>query len=240
MIEKPLRFAVIEDIPEHNNLFTRYLKNHWSDCVVKQLYDYPSAANAIDSSEFDVVVSDVMLGPGADRMGGVRIAKALDSKRTPLLIVSALKKSEIYSEVFEALGAWDYLEKPVVESDFLMQAELAVEYRRGQLQQTKLSGMQGGALVDPDLRIDFSSRIQVTWKMKRVHLTMTQTRIVEILSQSPNVPVRYEDMFAKIESGQNIENLRVHIMGIRIAFREVDPDFEKILSVTMFGYVWQI
>ncbi len=240
MAEPQLKFAVIEDIPETNRELTSFLKSHWHDCVVTQLYDYDTAVAALGSTEFDVVVSDVMLGPGGDRLGGLRIAKALDSKLTPLIIVSALEQPEVYSEVFEALGAWDYLEKPILKSAFLKQVELAVAYRQGKLQRDQIAQAEVTKERDPFLHIDFSSKVKVTWKGQRVRLSLTQTRLLDILSSAPNIPVKYDQMFEKIETGRNIENLRVHIMAIRDAFKEVDDTFDRIVSVTMLGYVWRI
>ncbi len=239
MSEVPYKFAVIEDIPSTNNDIKNYLIKRWRSCNVDQYFDYESAINAVSISTFDVVISDVMLGPGSDRLAGIKIAKELNLKRTPVIIVSALTKPEIYSEIFEALGAWDYLEKPVIEESLIKQVELALDYRNGLLEREMKELLSSSVnKFDPDLIIDYSSKIKVTWKNQRVRLSLTQTRLVELLARNPNIPIKYTTMFEKIESGQNIENLRVHVMAIREAFKEVDPKFDRISSVTLTGYIW--
>ncbi len=240
MSEIQHKFAVIEDIPSTNDDIKKYLIKRWQHCNVQQYFDYESAINGVSNHTFDVVISDVMLGPGSDRLAGIRIAKELNLKRTPVIIVSAMTQPEVYSEIFEALGAWDYLEKPVIEEALIKQIELALDYRNGLLEREMKELLSSSAnKFDHDLVIDYSSKVKVTWKGQRVRLSLTQTRLVELLARNSNSAVKYATMFEKIESGQNIENLRVHVMAIRDAFKEVDPKFDRISSATLIGYIWK-
>lgn len=237
--KRAYRFAVVEDIPEENDVFKGIIKTLWPDSIVDQYFDFPTAFEAVSTIDFDVVVTDVNLGGGTDTYGGAKIAKALDSQHTPLIIVSHLPEPKLHSDIFMALGAWDYLKKPVRESEFQKQLELAVAYRCGQLDRERIAQTRESRIGDPRLAIDLSARAEVTWDRKRVHLTLTQIRIVDILSRNPNVPIKYADIFELIDSGRNRENLRVHIMAIRDAFKYIDHSFNSISSVAMFGYIWR-
>lgn len=238
--DNPYKFAVIEDIPTQNDTLVEFLKRMWPTCKVDPFFSFEPALEAIRSNDYDVVVSDVNLGGGADTYAGIKIAKALDSRRTPLIIVSALAEPALHSDIFMALGAWDYLEKPIRESEFQKQLELAIAYRCGHLERERLEAQNRGGQRDPDLQMDLGARAQVVWRNRRVHLSLTQIRIVEILTRTLNEPVKYQDLFGVIDTGRNRENLRVHIASIREAFRSVDTSFDRIVSVTMYGYVWRV
>ena len=69
---------------------------------------------------------------------------------------------------------------------------------------------------------------------------MTKTRIVSVLAENINKDMGYDKLFEVIDSGTNKENLRVHIQTIRAAFREVDPEFDRIRNVPMVGYTWRV
>ncbi len=236
------RFAVIEDVPKQNETIAGFLKKFWPGCHVDQFYRFEDAFQAVSNIEYDVVISDVNLGGGQNTYAGVKIAKALDSRATPLLVVSALPEPAIHSEIFMALGAWDYLAKPIRESEFRKQMDLAIEYRCGQRTGVPALSTESSSQrsPDPNLVIDLSMRVRVLWKGKRVHLSLTQIRLVELLSRKPNEALPYGELFAVIDSGRNRENLRVHVLAIREAFKSVDTAFDRIASVPMFGYVWRV
>lgn len=232
--------AIIEDDQPTNDQFKGYLLSVWPDCEVQQFFAFDSALAAIETIDFDLVVSDLDLGSGTDRLGGIKIAKVIDSMRCPLLIVSGSPQAEVHRDVFKALGVWDYLQKPVIESDFVTQVKRAIGFRIAQVEIKKpRTADVSGTTLDPNLRIDRSSRHPASWKNVTVHLTMTELRIVEEMVHNLNSPVPFSDFFDLLDSGRNVETLRVHIQNIRSAFKDIDDNFDKVKSKPMFGYFWR-
>jgi DNA-binding response OmpR family regulator len=234
------KFAVIEDNESTNEMLKQYLLNIWRDCVVQQYYTTDSALTALQNFDFDLVVSDIDMGPGSDKFGGLKIAKALDAATCPLLIVSGSPQPEIYREMFRALEAWDYLQKPISEADFAQQIRRGIMFRHAQLEGAAGTAKFGADLTrDADLVIDHSSRKNtVRWKGKTVKLTLTQISLLQLLVDAYDQPVLYERMIKEILSGKNKDNLRMHMSQMRKGFEAVDPEFKRIKSITMVGYLW--
>lgn len=230
-----LRIAIIEDHPATNDEFRAFLIDLWPDCKVEQYLTFDQAIVGVTSIDFDLIVSDIDLGEGTDRYGGIKIAKALDSQRTPFLVVSGSPQPEMHRDIFRALDAWDYLQKPVTAADFAIQARRAIAFRLAQTKNDEQAIRPGV----PDLLIDLTAREMVKWKGERVVLSMTQIRLVQKMIENINQVVPYAAFFGDIESGRNKENLRVHIAGIREAFKDVDSTFKKIATTTMIGYSWR-
>lgn len=234
------RIAVVEDDRPTNDTFKGYVQKVWPDCVVEQYFDVESAQRGLAAGSFDLVICDIDLGAGSDKYGGIKISKALDSTRTPLLVISGLPQPELHRDICRALDAWDYLQKPVTETDFRNQVVRAVTYRQAVVQRDDAT-----AVVhfdqDPDIAIDLHSRVKVRWKGRAVNLSLTQVRLLELLVRNANKPVAYAALFEQIDSGRNKENLRVHIAAIRTALKDADPDFDDRLHNTpMLGYLWRV
>ena len=226
--------AIVEDDVPTSDTFKGYLENRFT-CVVHQYMDCASAKAALEQHTFDLVISDNDLGSGSDKYGGAKIAKALN-KETPLLVVSGMPQPEMHRELFKALEAWDYLQKPVTEEDFINQVSRALTFR-----DASAKGAAGAqTITDPDLIIDRSGQSMVTWKGERLVLSMTQILILETLVTHINQDVPYNDFFVHIRSGKNKANLREYIKQLRRTFKEVDPGFSRIKNTTLFGYSWRV
>ena len=216
------QIAVIDDDPEVIDLLTKWLNDIIPNCKIHPFSELDTALSGLISTDFDLVISDVDLGSGSDKFGGVKIAKALDTRRTPLLVISGFTVQE---GVFRALDAWDYLQKPIDEGDFKTEVNRALVYRKG-LTNTAEQTSEGGFLLVPDLKINRRSRETVQWKGHRLHLSMSKIDIVEALAKHAGTPVNHKDLFEFIVSGKNISNLRVKMSEIRDEFKTVDPDVE--------------
>jgi DNA-binding response OmpR family regulator len=228
-----LHIAIIDDDPEVVDLLVKWLADIVPDHTPHRFLDLAPALEAIASNDFDLVISDVELGDG-DKYGGVKIAKALDMSRTPLLVISGYS---VHEGVFKALDAWDFLEKPLQEPDFKNEVKRALVYRKGL---TDTSALPEGRFERvPDLVINRRSRRGVQWKGDRIHLPMSKIDIVEALASRAGSIVSHKDLFEFLPSGKNKRNLRVAISEIRDEFRTVDEDFDNIKPVVMSGYMWR-
>lgn len=231
-----LRIAVIDDDPEVIDLLTKWLNDIVRDCQVTPFSELEPALTGISTTDFDLVVSDVDLGSGSDKFGGVKIAKALDTRRSPLLVISGYSVQE---GVFRALGAWDYLQKPISEGDFKTEVKRALFYRRG-LTETDAKVQDGVYPLVPELTINRGTRAPVLWKGQRIALSMSKIDIVDALARDAGTVVNHKRLFDFIASGKNVRNLRVKVSEIRNEFSSVDPDFDRIQPVVMNGYLWRV
>lgn len=230
------QIAVIDDDPEVIDLLTKWLNDIIPDCQVTPFSELEPALAGIAATDFDLVVSDVDLGSGSDKFGGVKIAKALDTRRSPLLVISGYTVQE---GVFRALGAWDYLQKPISEGDFKTEVKRALMYRRG-LTDTATQAAEGEFPLVPELKINRRTREPVQWKGQRIHLSMSKIDIVETLAKRAGTAVNHKELFEFIASGKNVRNLRVKVSEIRDEFKTVDEDFDRIQPVVMNGYLWRV
>ena len=81
------KIALIDDEADVIDLLCAWLNEAVPDCQIHPFTALEPALAAIAETDFDLVISDVELGPGSDKYGGVKIAKALDTRKTPLLVV---------------------------------------------------------------------------------------------------------------------------------------------------------
>ena len=234
------KIAIIEDDAPTNDEFKRYVTNFWPNSEVDQFHEFNSAAAALTNTNYDLVISDIDLGPGTDEYGGIKIARALDALKIPLLIVSGSPQPELHRSIFRALDAWDYLQKPISEADFVTQLDRAMTFRQARLQTLSNIGNSVAIPSDSSLEMNIHSGTAVKWKGKKVHLSMTQIYLLQVLLAKPNAHVKFEELFKFISTGRNKENLRVFMGKIRTAFRDVDPDFDSIKTIPMVGYSWSV
>ena len=233
------RIAVIDDHEPVNNMLVELLHEVLPGCMVDQFYESETALKAIDESDYDLVVSDVDLGPGSDKYGGVKIAKALDTKRIPLLVISGSPEYAVQQAVFRALDAWDYLQKPIAEADFSVQVRRAIAFRQTATSSQTAGPISGVFPLVPELVIRRGERKPVQWRTKNLSLSMSQIDIVEHLASRAGQVVSFDDLYKFIASGKNRENLRVKISEIRAEFKSEDDGFDRIKGVPLAGYVWR-
>jgi DNA-binding response OmpR family regulator len=235
------RVAIIEDDSPTAAEYRRYLQEIWPGCRIEEYADAESAMKAVTESDFDLVISDIKLGEGADRRAGIRIANALDVKRTPLLVVSGLPEPELHREVFKALDAWDYLQKPIEKPDFITQVTRAIAFREATLRDAPYPSTEEALKVRvPNLVLNYRAKDRILWHGDRVALPFNSFFIVELMASRPNVAVPSKELWAFLPSGRNIQNLRQRIAEINEAFRAVDPKFDCIKNMKMVGYFWRV
>lgn len=233
--------AIVEDDSPTSDAFKASLLKSWPTCRVQQFYDFTTASAALEANNFDLVISDIDLGSGSDKYGGIKIAKILHARQIPLLIVSGISQPELHRDIFRALDAWDYLQKPVSETDFTNQVTRAITFRQAIVDNEPQSSQRSEPNPDPDLVINLHDLDRVKWKGQRVNLSLTQTRILETLLLHVNEMVTYEDLFKQIATGKTIANLRVHIGQIRSALKDADPDYvDRLQNMPMIGYSWRV
>lgn len=231
------RIAVIDDHAEVVTLLTDWLEQLLPGAKISPFSTLQPALDAIDTCDFDLVIADIDLGPGNDKFGGVRIAKALNTQSTPLLVISGTV-GETQKGYFKALDAWDTLEKPVDRPDFETLVRRAIAYRRGM---SEVAATPAGEFPRvPNLKITRQRGRPVEWKGKTIRLQMSQIDLVEVLAKAAGETVTHATLFGHIPSGKNLDNLRQKISEIRAGFEGEDPAFDRIVTVPLKGYSWRI
>jgi len=209
------RIAIIEDDPPTSNMFRAWLAEAYPLATLEQFFDLESGVRAVESRVFDLVISDIDLGRTTEKYGGVRIAGMLKGKPIPVLIVSGLPAPDLYREIMFALDAWDYLEKPVTQPDFLNQVGHALRWRESQTKQVghqRMSSDGTTTVVDPLLAIDPLNRVRVAWRGSRVALSMTQ---VQSWICCPRIATRYWATINFIPSWIPARTRRIYVCTFR-------------------------
>jgi DNA-binding response OmpR family regulator len=224
------KFAIIEDEEHTSSEFASYLKAEWPECNVEQFFTFTDGLRAARNEEYDLIISDLNLGPGSERLGGFKLANTVDSATTPFLIVSGLDMPNV-REFSEVVEAWDFMQKPVTREELIREVKRALAFRKD---------VKAISASVSDSRLDIDVRRQdiVRWNGMRVNLSITQVRIVQELATNVNKTIPYATLAEHLPSGRTKNTLRVHITRIREAFTDVEPKFACIENVPLAGYRW--
>lgn len=227
--------AVIEDDLPTSQQLVAWVKTARADATVDTWYDRDSAEIALEKKSYDLVILDIELGH--ERNAGVAIINLINKQHagTPVLVVSAMPAA-IYRSIMKALDAWDYLQKTTFEeADFI---ETLLEILRVVKQKDEAKANAIRIENNAELVLDPLWQSTPLWRGQKMNLPLTAQRILATLHQHKGHIVSYEDLFDVVKSGRNRDNVRKHVSTIRDAFRELDPDFNRIENIPMRGFRW--
>lgn len=227
------KVAVIEDDLPTSNQLAGWIKSARPGIEIDQWFTRDDAEAALARERYDVVLLDIELG--RERHAGVALINAINKQHqgTPVLVVSAMPAA-IYRSIMKALDAWDYLQKTTFEEADFIDTFLDI------LRVAKATQAGQQAQLEPvsELLLDPLWQRTPTWRGERINLPLTAQRILATLYQRAGEVVSYDDLFEVVKSGRNRDNVRKHVSTIRDAFREIDPQFERIENVPMRGFRW--
>lgn len=227
--------AVIEDDKPTSQQIVTWIKAAQAEADVDTWFDRDSAEEALAQQSYDLVILDIELGH--ERNAGVAIINTINKLHagTPVLVVSAMPAA-IYRSIMKALDAWDYLQKTTFEeSDFI---ETLLEMLRVVKQRKAAMASTNQVNHDDELVLDPLWQSTPLWQGQRINLPLTAQRILATLYQKKGQAVSYEELFEVVKSGRNRDNVRKHVSTIRDAFRELDPNFNRIENIPMRGFRW--
>lgn len=227
--------AVIEDDKPTSQQIVAWIKAARSDAIVETWFDRDSAEAALTKTAYDLVILDIELGH--ERNAGVAIINAINKHHagTPVLVVSAMPAA-IYRSIMKALDAWDYLQKTMFdEADFI---ETLLDILR--VVKQRKAALPSSVQIEKNAELVLDPLWQSTplWHGERINLPLTAQRILATLYQKQGHIVSYEDLYDVVKSGRNRDNVRKHVSTIRDAFRELDPNFNRIENIPMRGFRW--
>jgi DNA-binding response OmpR family regulator len=218
-----MRILIVEDEKKMAAVLKKGLEadNH----RVSLAFDGRSGLELASTTEFDVVVLDLML-PVID---GFEVARRLrrNDNRTPILMLTA---RDAVPDIVKGLdvGADDYLTKPFAFEVFL--ARLRSVARRGSTPRPTI-------LQVADLVLNPASH-QVTRGEQEVHLSPTEFRLLELLMRRAGRVVRRDFIVAAVwDFDHDVEENTLDTF-IRLLRNKVDrdPDHKLIQTVRGLGY----
>ncbi|MCK4307717.1 response regulator transcription factor [candidate division WOR-3 bacterium] len=215
--------AIVDDEPDIVELITHHLEKE--GFKVKGFYDGENLLSYVRKELPDIIILDLML-PGID---GIEVCRSLKyDERTssvPIIMLTA-KGSETDRVVGLELGADDYIVKPFSPRELV--ARIKAVLRRTTLKEEAPKITRIG-----DLTID-STKFEVKVKDKRIELTPTELRILEILASHKNWVFNRDQLLNRLWGHDKIvvdRTIDVHIKKLREKLGEVGKMIKTIRGI---------
>jgi len=225
------KVLVVEDERELAELIRRELAYAGHDVIVAG--DGPSAVEAVERIDPDLIVLDVML-PGFDGLEVTRRVRT--SHATPILMLTA-RATELDKVVGLELGADDYLTKPFSMRELL--ARVNAILRRVELIRSRAVQQPVSVTLDfPDLSIDIDAH-EVRVAGTQVSLTATEFNLLKLLASNPNRVFSREYLLEEVWGGDVAvfdRTVDSHIQRLRKKLGGADGPGEYIETVWGVGY----
>ena len=124
-MRKTIRVLYVEDNPDHALLIGRSLEREDPGLEIVSVTSAEEALRLLEEGEYDVILSDYLLGPG---LSGLDLLKKVRERDTeiPFVILTGQGSEEVASEALR-MGADDYIIK---RSGFLQFKHLALTIRK--------------------------------------------------------------------------------------------------------------
>jgi two-component system response regulator ChvI len=238
--DRPIRIALVDD----DDLFRETL----SDSLRSARFDVVACATGEEALSFllnegdcDVVLLDLRLPD----MTGIDVVSALQQAEisVPVIMLTAFGDDR-YEERALKVGATDFVDKsrplPIIVGRIRSAAKRRAPPSHAAAAEAAVE------VGDLRLRPEFC---RAYWKEQRVHLTLTEYRIVHCLAARADCDVSYREIYDVVHrtgfvAGDGEAGLRTNVRSlikrIRKKFCAIDPDFSAIESYPGFGYRWRI
>ena len=228
--------ATIALVDDDRNILTSVSIALQAEGFITRLYsEGETALKAIIDNPPDLAIFDIKM----PRMDGLELLRRVREHSAVPVIFLTSKDEELDEALGLAMGADDYISKPF--SQRLLIARIKAILRRGELLSNTGSNddaPQSEPLVRGNLEMD-PARHMVSWKGKRVTLTVTEFLILEALATRPGV-VKSRNQLMDVAYQDDIyvddRTIDSHIKRLRRKFREADGEFSAIDTLYGAGY----
>lgn len=230
------KIAIVEDQRDSNDRIKQLIADTSPDHEIFQAFSLDDALALIETQHFDLVVVDIDLGGPRGKYAGFTVLKRLGGKKnTVTLVVSGAPEDQVYEQVL-SLEAYDFISKPLNDMGFVNTFVHALE----SINPTKeIEFPAAQPVFPPDLTRDPSKPLAFLWKGRRVNLSLTQSRIVDVLANNFGTSVDDSKLISQLGTSRAKTALASHITYIRKNFKDVDPNFQAIISDPGKGYIWK-
>lgn len=207
---------IVEDDEYIGNMIEAVLKKE--NFAVQRAYSGTEALLVQKTEPSDLVLLDLML-PG---ISGEEILSSL--KKVPVIVLSAKQEIDHKVQMLNE-GATDYITKPFDLKELV--ARIRVHLRNSPGRETYRT-YEKLVLWESEAR----------YENRTVHLTPTETRIMEILMDAKNKTISRTSLLDQLETqgiSMSPQTLKVHISRLRSKLKELTGE-EKIESLWGIGY----
>jgi two-component system phosphate regulon response regulator OmpR len=217
---------IVDDDQRIRDLLSRFL--HDQNYAVTAACDAKQARAYLEMMRFDAIVLDIMM-PGET---GLELAQSIDTRQTPVLLLSALGEAQHRIEGLEK-GVQDYLVKPFEPRELLLRLGNIIRTHKA-LNPAPASEVVFGSFVFHMEQKTLSRNGQ------HIALTTTEEQLLHALLQRTGEPVSRTEL-AKLTTtpeGQNTErSVDVQINRLRKKIDFTDDSPSLIRTVRGAGYM---
>jgi two-component system response regulator RegX3 len=218
---------VVDDDPGVLDVVSFMLRREGFD--VDEERDGTAALEAARTRSYDIVILDIML-PG---VSGTDICRELRSESdVPILMLTA-RDAEIDRVLGLELGADDYVTKPFSTAELLSRV-------RAILRRRELDRANGGTTLRNlgGLQIDLS-RHEVRVDGDRVHLTLSEFKVLALLAEQPDAVVSRKELMKHLWASEHVGDehaCEVHISNLRRKIERDPSQPQRLVTVRGMGY----
>lgn len=227
MAEDPAHILVVDDDTRLRNLLHKYLTDN--GFMVTAAADAADARRKLESFEVDLLVLDVMM-PGQN---GFELTSELrKNSNVPILLLTAMGENENRIEGLER-GADDYLTKPFEPRELVLRIN-SILRRIGPPE----AAVDTASLTVRLGRFRFDvARAMLYEADEPVHLTSTESGLLQILARQAGVTLSREDLCEAAELDADSRAIDVQVTRLRRKIED-DPRLPRYLhTVRGQGYV---
>lgn len=227
MAEDPAHILVVDDDTRLRNLLHKYLTDN--GFMVTAAADAADARRKLESFEVDLLVLDVMM-PGQN---GFELTSELrKNSNVPILLLTAMGENENRIEGLER-GADDYLTKPFEPRELVLRIN-SILRRVGPPE----TATDTASLTIRLGRFRFDLERAMLYEADEpVHLTSTESGLLQILARQAGVTLSREDLCEAAELDADSRAIDVQVTRLRRKIED-DPRLPRYLhTVRGQGYV---
>ena len=226
-----LRVLVVEDEIELAAVVISYFERE--GYLVDSAVDGPGAVEKARVGLPDLVILDLML-PGFD---GIEVCRQIRTFSNAYILMLTAREEEIDKIVGFAVGADDYVVKPVSPRELIARAKAILRRPRTQEIGSKVES-NDDLLRFAEIELDSNSRT-VTVGDKVVELTKTEFDLLEIMMESPKSVFSRRTLLESVWGGEwygEIHVVDVHVGHLRKKLADAGGSDGLIRTIRGIGY----
>ena len=226
-----LRVLVVEDEIELAAVVISYFERE--GYLVDSAVDGPGAVEKARVGLPDLVILDLML-PGFD---GIEVCRQIRTFSNAYILMLTAREEEIDKIVGFAVGADDYVVKPVSPRELIARAKAILRRPRSQEIGSKVES-NDDLLRFAEIELDSNSRT-VTVGDKVVELTKTEFDLLEIMMESPKNVFSRRTLLESVWGGEwygEIHVVDVHVGHLRKKLADAGGSDGLIRTIRGIGY----
>ena len=226
-----LRVLVVEDEIELAAVVISYFERE--GYLVDSAVDGPGAVEKARVGLPDLVILDLML-PGFD---GIEVCRQIRTFSNAYILMLTAREEEIDKIVGFAVGADDYVVKPVSPRELIARAKAILRRPRTQEIGSKVES-DDDLLRFAEIELDSNSRT-VTVGDKVVELTKTEFDLLEIMMESPKSVFSRRTLLESVWGGEwygEIHVVDVHVGHLRKKLADAGGSDGLIRTIRGIGY----